>query len=192
MLDTFVVLFGYLIVSVWFHKGVVTCLEGFLWCEVKFHMTSRGVHLSSSPSALCPCQSLLDVFYGAEQPRDAQYLGFLLLQRLVWIETVCSASCSWAREVRDCRGWGTMAHWSLAWWKAPQLGPLAAANPTTVQARATGQSCISQCHSQALPGVPGERCCHLAGACSSWGKAIAQMKIQLQELSFNPYSLCLE
>lgn len=189
--DTFVVLFWYLIVSVWFHKVAVTCLKGFYGVRSNSTWSAEVFTWAQASVLFVPVSTCLGYVLWGRATTSAQCLG--LQQGLVSIYRWCfGASCSWARQEG---GWTAEAggQWPRWWpgWKALQLGSSGSCKSITARTQGTRQSCFSQCHSQALPWVPEKSCCHLAWACSSWGKAFVQIKIFLQifvqELSFNPY-----
>lgn len=146
-------------------------------------------------SALCPCQSLSWMCFMGQKSQQLLSTGvYCYAGSGVHVNSVVVPPAPWARGEggRRLQGLGDSDPGGGLGGKLQSWGPLAAANPITAQAWCTRQSCFTQCQSQDLPCAPEESCCHLSWACSSWGKAFVQMKTQLQELSFNPYSLCLE
>lgn len=135
--------------------------------------------------------TVLRMFYRAQQPTVAQYLGLLFIQGLVCVSVVLCCLLPPEpdrRETRDCPGWGAVIQ-QVAWVESSTAGVLWQLQiPPQLKPRAQGRAAFL-CHSQALPCAPEESCCCPAWARSSWGKAFVQINYRT---FFQSLSICLE
>lgn len=153
MLDTFVVLFWYLIVSLWFHKVAGTCLKGFYGVKSNSTWPAEVFTWSKASMLSVFVSHCLGYVLWGRAPTSCSVLGFTSGAG-VHINSAVVPPAPWDRQEG---GWTAEAggQWPRRWpgAKLYSWGSLAAANPSQHKARAQGRAAFLSVTAKLCPGL---------------------------------------